>query len=97
MFGSGAVPAVALLILLFMVPESPRWLVKVGRFEKLRKCWPKSAVLSMHTITLSNDTLSLQCRLQGGRAPLYNSYDGATVTLSSTTDILMAYQLTIFQ
>lgn len=31
MFGSEAVPAMALLILAFMIPESPRWLVKQHR------------------------------------------------------------------
>ncbi|TKI06161.1 sugar porter family MFS transporter [Martelella alba] len=41
MFGSGAVPAVAFLILLFRVPESPRWLVKSGRFEKAEKVLAK--------------------------------------------------------
>ncbi len=31
MFGSGALPAVLFFVLLFFVPESPRWLIKRGR------------------------------------------------------------------
>jgi len=34
MFGSEALPALLLLGLLFLVPESPRWLTKYGRHEK---------------------------------------------------------------
>jgi len=34
MFGSEALPAFMLLVLLFFVPESPRWLTKYGRHEK---------------------------------------------------------------
>lgn len=34
MFGSEAIPAVLLLVLLFFVPESPRWLSKQGRGEE---------------------------------------------------------------
>ncbi|PHI29306.1 sugar porter family MFS transporter [Budvicia aquatica] len=37
MFGSGIVPAVAFLLLMFVVPESPRWLVKAGRYEQAKK------------------------------------------------------------
>jgi sugar porter (SP) family MFS transporter len=34
MFASGALPALVLLVLLFLVPESPRWLTKQGREDK---------------------------------------------------------------
>jgi len=34
MFGSEAIPALALLTLMFTVPESPRWLSKQGKTEQ---------------------------------------------------------------
>lgn len=34
MFGSAALPAFLLLVALFLVPESPRWLAKRGRFDQ---------------------------------------------------------------
>ncbi|MHB8902847.1 MAG: sugar porter family MFS transporter [Thermoguttaceae bacterium] len=37
MFGSEALPAVALLLLLFTVPESPRFLCKQGKLEQARQ------------------------------------------------------------
>ena len=36
MFGSEAIPALALLVLMFTVPESPRWLSKQGKAEQAR-------------------------------------------------------------
>jgi sugar porter (SP) family MFS transporter len=34
MFGAGTVPALAFFALMFLVPESPRWLAKAGRFDE---------------------------------------------------------------
>jgi len=41
MFGSEALPAAAFLVLLFFVPESPRWLAKRGREEEARQILTK--------------------------------------------------------
>ena len=37
MFGSESIPAVALLVLMFFVPKSPRWLAKQGQSDKAFK------------------------------------------------------------
>lgn len=37
MFGAELLPAVAFLLLLFIVPESPRWLMKVGKEARARQ------------------------------------------------------------
>lgn len=34
MFGAGTVPAVVFIVMMSLVPESPRWLAKAGRFEE---------------------------------------------------------------
>lgn len=37
MFASGALPSVAFFVLLFLVPESPRWLARMGRLDAARR------------------------------------------------------------
>ena len=37
MFGAELVPALAFLVLMFFVPESPRWLMKAGKRDKARQ------------------------------------------------------------
>jgi sugar porter (SP) family MFS transporter len=44
MFLAGGVPALAFFTLLFFVPDSPRWLVKVGKIEQARRVLHKLSV-----------------------------------------------------
>lgn len=41
MFGSGILPSVVFIVLLFFVPESPRWLAKVNQWDKAREILEK--------------------------------------------------------
>lgn len=66
MFGAELVPALAFLLLLFFVPESPRWLVKAGMTgkakETLRRIGSENYVnrtVAEIESTLSNETRSL--------------------------------------
>lgn len=63
MFGSGIVPALAFLVLMFFVPESPRWLARVGKNERAHQMLKRIgnqqyADQTLHEIqqTLSKDT-----------------------------------------
>jgi len=63
MFGSGIVPALAFLVLMFFVPESPRWLARVGKNERAHQMLKRignqqyaDATLREIQQTLSKDT-----------------------------------------
>jgi len=53
MFGLGAIPAVLFLVGLIWLPESPRFLVKVGKLEKAQRVLNK-----IGNITFANNTLN---------------------------------------
>ena len=66
MFGSEAIPALLLLVLMFLVPESPRWLSKRGRADEARAVLtrvdgPEHAKREMAEIesTLADESASL--------------------------------------
>jgi MFS family permease len=63
MFGSGVLPALVFLVLLILVPESPRWLIKRGRRDEAlgiltRVDGPEYAEAELHSIdeTISQES-----------------------------------------
>lgn len=64
MFGAELVPAVAFLLLMFIVPESPRWLVKVGMIDKAKATLRRIGSDSYATRTVKEieSTLSAETR-----------------------------------
>lgn len=71
MFGSGALPSLLLLFLLFFIPESPRWLVKQQRQEEARHILTRVAGADHATAEMKaiEDTLSQE---SGSLAQLFH-------------------------
>ncbi len=66
MFGSESIPALLLLLLLFLVPETPRWLIQKGRHAEAlgilqRISGPAAAAIEIESIegTISKESASL--------------------------------------
>ncbi|WYZ41060.1 hypothetical protein EsH8_IV_001401 [Colletotrichum jinshuiense] len=61
MLGAPFLPAVPLLILIYMCPESPRWLMKKGRYHA---AWKSMIQLRNNPIQCSRDMYSIHAQLQ---------------------------------
>lgn len=70
MLGVEAIPAVLFILLLFSIPESPRWLVRVGRKEKALGVLNAIGDPEPQT-TLDNIAYTLQNVSQGENIPLF--------------------------
>lgn len=60
MFGAELVPALAFLVLMFFVPESPRWLVKAGKVDRARAMLQRIGSVHYAEQTLKEIEHSLQ-------------------------------------
>lgn len=71
MFGAGVVPAVVFLVLMFIVPESPRWLVRAGKEQRAKSMLSKigdshyaeATFTEIKTATAFSDTDNQKVRL----------------------------------
>jgi SP family xylose:H+ symportor-like MFS transporter len=70
MFGVMALPAAAFFLLLFLVPESPRWLVKKSLVDKARSVLQKVGAANVAS-ELSDIVLSLKEEAGHGATPLF--------------------------
>lgn len=60
MFGSGAIPSILFFFGVFLLPESPRWLIKENRTETASRILRKIGGEEFATTTFSNISLSLR-------------------------------------
>jgi sugar porter (SP) family MFS transporter len=89
MFGVEAFPALIFFFLLFLIPNSPRWLVAVGRFEEAKKVLEKCGTDSGSVEEEINEIkLSLDVEHHNVREPFY--------TKKYNKPILLAVVLAVF-
>ncbi|KAK1829336.1 hypothetical protein QBC39DRAFT_311185 [Podospora conica] len=61
MIGAPFIPAVPLVLLIYVCPESPRWYIKKGRY---REAWESMAKLRNHKIQVARDIFLIHSQLE---------------------------------
>jgi sugar porter (SP) family MFS transporter len=105
MFGVETLPALVFLILLFFIPESPRWLVKEGRKEEARRILSRveKSDLDLHLADIS-DSLKMEREGSGDRLfsgryrrPIFLAVALAVFNQLSGINVIMYYAPRIFE
>lgn len=105
MFGSESIPALMLFLLLFVVPESPRWLIKAGSFSEGERILTKidgvahaKAEISAITENLANEDGSILQLFQPGlRLLLVIGLALATLQQITGINVVLYYAPEIFK
>ncbi|MCZ8522662.1 MULTISPECIES: sugar porter family MFS transporter [Paenibacillus] len=105
MFGAGAVPGLLFLVLLFFVPESPRWLIKQGRPQEALTTLLKihgeelarQEVLAIKASSKEETGSLRQLFLPGARAALFIGVVLAVLQQITGINAIMYYAPIIFK
>jgi len=73
MFGVAAIPAVALVVGMWFLPDSPRWLVSKSRLEKARRVLQRVRTTSDIDAEIADIQQSMDHKGPGGMAGLFDS------------------------
>ncbi|HTN36967.1 MAG TPA: sugar porter family MFS transporter [Arachidicoccus sp.] len=86
MFGLGAIPALLFLIGVWFLPESPRWLVKVGRVDKARQVLAKIE----ESLTIPQTIKDIEGSLSGHEKPSLKAVFHKSVRPAVMVGIILA-------